>query len=340
VRADGSASRVGGGRRAPAAHDTAPAAAAPSSPLAARPARIRVPGSSSNLGAGFDCVGVAVTRYLSAGYVPTPDTPGLRVERRGTLRALDDRPDTHDLFVRAFTRTLDIVGAPQPAGTLTLDSEIPIGRGLGSSAAAVVGAIALALTATELPLSTEFALRVAHEFEKHLDNVAPSLFGGLVAVARDHQGVPHAFSLPLSDRIGLAFAAPGVELETKRARAALPRQVAFGDAVHNLGALAALTRALAIGDRQLLELGFLDRLHVRYRIALIPGADAAIAAARAAGAWGATVSGAGSGLIAVTDPARAADVADAMAGAFRHAAGPHGVVFFAVEPAVRGIVSE
>jgi homoserine kinase len=144
--------------------------------------------------------------------------------------------------------------------------------------------------------------------------------------------------MPLSDRIGFAFAAPGFELETRQARAALPQQVPFGDAVHNLGALAALTRALAIGDRELLELGFADRLHVRYRVPLIPGADEAIAAARAAGAWGATVSGAGSGLLAVADRARVADIADAMGVVFRRVVGPHGVVAFAVDPAARGLI--
>jgi homoserine kinase len=107
--------------------------------------------------------------------------------------------------------------------------------------------------------------------------------------------------------------------------------------VHNLGALAALTRALAIGDRALLDLGFSDRLHVRVRIALIPGAAAAIDAARGAGAWGATVSGAGSGLIAIGDPSRAGDIADAMAGAFRRVTGPYGIIAFPVEPAARGL---
>lgn len=300
---------------------------------------MRVPGSSSNLGAGFDCIGVALARYLTADYVPTPTEPGLRVERRGTLRALDDRPDSHDLFLRVFRRTLDVVGAPTPAGALTVDSEIPIGRGLGSSAAAVVGAIALAAISADVALTTEFVLRLAQEHENHSDNVAPSVMGGLVAVARDERGEPHAFQLPLSDQIGFAFAAPGVELETREARAVLPQRVPFGDAVHNLGALAALTRALAIADRELLELGFSDRLHVRYRVPLIPGAEAAIAAARAAGAWGATVSGAGSGLLAVADRARAAEVADAMAAAFRRIAGPLGVVGFAVDPAARGLAN-
>jgi homoserine kinase len=298
---------------------------------------VRVPGSSSNLGSGFDCIGLALARYLTVEYSPTPTAPGLRIERRGTLRVLEDRPDSQDLFVRVFRRTLEVLGAPAPAGALVVDSEIPIGKGFGSSAAAVVSGIALATMSVGMTVSPDHVLRLAQEHESHLDNVATSLLGGLVGVARDEHDRPHAFQLPLSPEVGFAFAAPGAELETDRARAALPRRVLLSDAVHNLGALAALTRALAIGDRALVEIGLGDRLHVQFRAGLIPGAEAAIAAARAAGAWGATISGAGSGLLAIMDPARSGDVADAMAAAFRRATGPYGVIAFAVEPAMQGL---
>jgi homoserine kinase len=309
----------------------------PASPAPLRRARVRVPASSSNLGAGFDCLGIALGRYLTAEYVPSPDgrRPGLQVERRGTLRALDDRPDDRDLIVRVFHRFLERLGAVAPVGTLTLDSEIPIARGLGSSAAAVVAGMALAAAAADMPLQLADALHVAREYEDHLDNIAPSILGGLVAVTAGDGGAPHAFRLPLSDRVGFAFAAPGLELETRRARAALPRTVSHGDAVHNIGAMAALVRALAIGDPDLMRLGLSDRLHVRYRVPLIPGAEQAMQAACAAGAWGATISGAGSGLLAIAAPDRAFDVADAMADAFRTTSGA-GVVFFAAEPDARG----
>ena len=258
----------------------------PASPAPLRRARVRVPASSSNLGAGFDCLGIALGRYLTAEYVPSPDgrRPGLQVERRGTLRALDDRPDDRDLIVRVFHRFLERLGAVAPVGTLTLDSEIPIARGLGSSAAAVVAGMALAAAAADMPLQLADALHVAREYEDHLDNIAPSILGGLVAVTAGDGGAPHAFRLPLSDRVGFAFPAPGLELETRRARAALPRTVSHGDAVHNIGAMAALVRALAIGDPDLMRLGLSDRLHVRYRVPLIPGAEQAMQAACAAGA--------------------------------------------------------
>lgn len=303
-----------------------------------RHARVRVPGSSSNLGAGFDCLGVALARYLTAEFVPH-EAPALRVDRRGTLRALDGASDDRDLIVRAFRRYTESLGVSVSGGTLTLDSEIPIARGFGSSAAAVVTGMALAAAAADVPLDHAHALRVAREFEDHLDNVAPSILGGLVAVTAGDDDVPHAFRLPLSDRVGFAFAAPGTELETRRARAALPRTVSHADAVHNIGAMAALVRALETGDAELMRLGLSDRLHVQYRVPLIPGAADAMRAALSAGAWGATVSGAGSGLLAFAPPERAFDVADAMAAAFRTATG-EGVVFFAAEPDARGATVE
>jgi homoserine kinase len=319
----------------------------PSTPATAvrgalRRARVRVPGSSSNLGAGFDCLGIALARYVTAEYVPH-DPPGeagaLRVERRGTLRALGDGPDDRDLIVRAFRRYAESLGIALPGGALILDSEIPIARGFGSSAAAVVTGIALAAAVADVPLELAHALRIAREFEDHLDNVAPSILGGLVAVASGDDGEPHAFRLPLSDRVGFAFAAPGAELETRRARAALPRTVPHADAVHNVGAMAALLRALETGDADLMRLGLSDRLHVQYRVPLIPGAEDAMRAARDAGAWGATVSGAGSGILAFAAPDRTFDVADAMAAAFRTVTGA-GVVFFAAEPDARGATVE
>jgi homoserine kinase len=316
---------------------------APANSGAPRRARVRVPGSSSNLGAGFDCLGIALARYITAEFEPDDGTaltaPALRVERRGTLRALDGGPDDRDLIVRAFRRYLESLGVSVPGGALILDSEIPIARGFGSSAAAVVTGMALAAAVADVPLEHAQALRIAREFEDHLDNVAPSILGGLVAVTVGDDGVPHAFRLPLSDKVGFAFAAPGAELETRRARAALPKTVTHGDAVHNIGAMAALVRALETGDADLMRLGLSDRLHVQYRLPLIPGAVDALRAALSAGAWGATVSGAGSGLLALAAPDRIFDVADAMAAAFRMVS-PTGVVFFAAEPDARGATVE
>jgi homoserine kinase len=287
--------------------------------------RVRVPGSTSNLGAGFDTIGLAVSRYLIAEYQPA-DGP-LRIDRRGTLASLQGMPEDLDLFAQAMRSV-----APSLGGTLVLDSEIPVGRGLGSSAAAVVGGLTLGAAVRGEALSIDGSLRLARRWESHLDNVAPCLLGGLVAVAESR-----AFSLPLSDKIAFAYAAPGVPLSTSKARAALPSTVPHAEAANALGHLAALIRGLETADVELLKLGLDDRLHVPYRLPLIPGGAEVREAGLAAGAWGVTVSGAGSGLLAVMDPARAAIVAEAMAGAFRETTGPEGVVAFPLVPDSRGV---
>jgi homoserine kinase len=292
-----------------------------------RAVRVRVPGSTSNLGAGFDCLGLALQRYLTADFVPR-DGGGLSVERLGTLRDL--RGD--DIFVRAFRHALSERGVSEIAGHLTLDSEIPVARGMGSSAVAVVGGSALASAVLGEPVDLARVLHDAGRVEGHLDNAAPALLGGLVAVASDAHGVPRTFSLPLSPNLAFVFAAPGVELATAKARAALPPSVPHAEATRAIGRVAALVRALETGDPGLLAIGFADTMHVPYRLPLIPGGAEVVEAGMAAGAFGVTVSGAGSGLFAVTPPARAGDVAAAMAAAFAQVTGPDGVIAFPVTP--------
>jgi homoserine kinase len=294
------------------------------------PLRLRVPGSTSNLGAGFDTIGMAVSRYLTVDF--TPGDGPLVIHRRGTLAALDGMPEDRDLFVQAFRSA-----APAVGGALILDSEIPIGRGLGSSAAAVVGGLALGTLVRGAALDTDAALRAARRWESHLDNVAPCLMGGLVAVAHDDREVPRPFPLTLSPGLAFAYAAPGVPLSTAKARAALPASVPHAEATHALGRLAALVRGLETGDAELLRIGFVDRLHVPYRLPLIPGGAEAVDAGLGAGAWGVTVSGAGSGVLAVVAPERSEAVAEAMAAAFRAMAGPNGVVAFPLVPDSRGV---
>jgi len=284
--------------------------------------RVRVPGSTSNLGAGFDTIGLAVSRYLTAEY-RAGDGP-LTIDRRGTLASLHGMPEELDLFAQAMRSV-----CPSLSGTLVLDSEIPVGRGLGSSAAAVVGGLTLGAAVASSKVDV---LRTARRWESHLDNVAPCLLGGLVAVVENE-----AFPLVLAPGIAFAYAAPGVPLSTARARAALPASVPHSEAARALGHLAALIRGLETADVALLTLGLSDRLHVPYRLPLIPGGAEVREAGLAAGAWGVTVSGAGSGLLAVTAPEKAASVAEAMAAAFRESAGPEGVVAFPLVPDSRGV---
>jgi homoserine kinase len=303
--------------------------------------RVRVPGSTSNLGAGFDCIGLAVDRWLEAEWEPAPGGE-LRLERRGTLAELTGAA-ADDLLVRVLLgawrdgRPARAAAAPPgaagpaPAGVLRATSQIPLARGLGSSAAAVVAGLALAGRVPAGAGGAEDALAEAAAWEGHPDNVAPALVGGLVAVVPGEAGVPRLLRLPLSPHIGWAYAAPGTPVGTAEARAALPATVPHGVAAAAAARMAALLAGLEAGDPELLRAGFADELHVPYRLPLIPGAAQAGAAARGAGAWAVTISGSGSGLLAVCAAGHEAAVAEAMTEAFA-AAGP-GAVGFPLRPA-------
>ncbi len=298
-----------------------------------RAAHVRVPCSTSNLGAGYDTVGLALNRYLDAVFEPDGGE-ALRVERTGTLGRLDGegRPD---LVADMLCHELKRLGA-EASGLLRLHADIPVARGLGTSACAVLAGYDLARAVAGLPRDDHGAFDAALRHEGHGDNAAPSLFGGLRAVARTGDG-PVVIGLDLSDRIGFAYAAPAARISTREARELLPRQVPHKVAAASLGRLAALMRGLAEANPELLRIGVRDELHVPHRLPLIPSAMAAISAGTDAGAWAVTVSGAGSGLIAFCDPDDAEAVATAMREVFDAGVGDPECVGFAVRPDVQGL---
>ena len=273
-----------------------------------RASHVRVPGSTSNLGSGFDTIGLALDRYLDARFEPN-DSGTLTVKREGTLTRLESAPGP-DLVAETFRRRVGDFGI-EASGHILLDSSIPVVRGLGSSAAALIAGHDLADAALGLDQDREACFLTAFQHEAHGDNAGPSAFGGLRAVVPTTDG-PRVLGLPLSDRLGFAYAAPAAPLATTKARAALPKTVSHTTAVVALGRLMALREGLAQGDPELIRIGIVDELHVPYRLPLIAGAERAVAAGYAAGSWGVTISGGGSGLIAICAPALAGDVAEAM----------------------------
>jgi len=293
-------------------------------------ARIRVPCSTSNLGSGYDTIGLALERYLEVTFTPD-DADGLVLERAGTL-AGENGPD---LVATTFKKLLAKDGI-EPTGTLRLTSTIPIARGLGSSAAAILAGYDLALAVCEKPRQDEEAFAAALKHEGHGDNAAPCLHGGLRAVARTADGTM-VIRLNLSEAVGFAYAAPAARLTTESARKVLPRSVLHKTAAASLGRIAALIRGLAEGRVDLIQIGVRDELHVPHRMPMIPGAAAAMSAATDAGAWAVTISGAGSGLIAMCEPERAADVAAAMHEIFDAGADDPECVGFAVRPDFQGL---
>jgi len=276
---------------------------------AARPARVRVPASTSNLGAGFDCLGLALDFYLEASFMP--GNGQLRSERTGSLAGLAGE----DLLVECFRQGLGERGI-DAGGVVNATSEIPIGRGLGSSASATVAGLALAAVAAGESLEPLGLLGPAVAREGHPDNAAPALFGGFVGVVPDDSDLV-VIRLPLSPDIAFAWAAPARQVGTREAREALPAAVPHGVATRALSRTVALVQGMAVGDAALIRSGFSDELHVPHRLPLIPGGVDAMRAAEAAGAWAVTISGSGSGLIAACPRGTEAAVAEAMAAAFR-----------------------
>jgi homoserine kinase len=297
------------------------------------PARVRVPASTSNLGSGFDTVGLALDRYLDALFEPD-DSGSLSVERRGTLVRLEDFPGPD--LVRTTLRThLENAGAVA-SGRLVLDSNIPVIRGLGSSGAALLAGCDLARAALGLGPDPDACFLAAYQHEGHGDNAAPSVYGGLRAVVPGAGG-PRVIRLELSPEVGFAYAAPAAPLSTKSARAVLPPSVPHGTAVSALGRLVALQQGLAACDPELIRIGIEDELHVPFRLPLIAGAANAVEAGYRAGAWGVTISGGGSGLIAICPPELADPVAQAMRVELRVTDDEPECVGFAVRPDLEGM---
>ena len=289
-----------------------------------RTIRVRVPCSTSNLGAGFDCIGLALDRYLTA-TLHVADTP-LEVERRGTLASLGE--NAHDDLVAAAARSQK----GELRGRLVLDSEIPVGRGLGSSAAAAVAGLMIAHALKGERSEKNVIAAAAASLEGHPDNAVPATFGGLMAAiteVKDSIETIRVHRLRLSTAMRFVYAAPQAIVSTKSARQTLPEQVDHGAATRGLARVIALIEGLAEADPEMLRIGFTDELHVPYRLPLIPGGENALHAAWKAGAYAATISGSGSGLIAVCPPDVEFEVLDAMRVSFEHATSAEAIAFIA-----------
>ncbi|HKA58078.1 MAG TPA: homoserine kinase [Gemmatimonadales bacterium] len=284
---------------------------------------VRVPGSTSNVGSGFDCIGMAVERWLTlTARLATESSPhAVTIDRRGTLATLTTPPE-EDLLWRGFVQACVAAERKPPRNVLlTVVSDIPVARGLGSSAAATVAGAVAAVTLLELDLEREAIAKLCTELEGHADNVAPAIYGGATLVLPEPQdaGRIAVAQLTLHESLALTFAVPDFIVETKQARAVLPQTVPHALAVEAAARSAALVQGLTCAEPRLLVAGLQDVLHVPYRRALVRGYDAVANAARAAGAFGATLSGSGPTMLAVTTADNAAAVGAAMVGAWRDA---------------------
>ncbi len=266
---------------------------------APRQVTVRVPATTANLGPGFDCLGLALDLWNETTFTVSGMGIHLQVEGFGRGRVAEDE---RNLVAQALKRFYERNAKPLPAGVqIRCKNAIPLGSGLGSSASAVIAGLMGANALLGSPASPEEILTLATEMEGHPDNAAAAVFGGLTAAITTPEGIVARRLEPAPWKA--AVIVPQIHLPTQTARAALPAQVNFKDAVFNIGRSVLVVQALQSGDETILARSMQDRIHQPYRLKLIPGAEAALAAALTAGAVAAAISGAGPGLIAFTHQA-------------------------------------
>ena len=271
--------------------------------LDGRRVTVEVPASSANLGAGYDCIGLALdlvnridleVRGWSRGAIE------LEIDGEGANELTDDRSNR---FVQGLEAALVAVRGelPQKIGwRITMRNRIPLSRGLGSSAAATIGGLLAGNTLLGGPLSPADMLQLATKIEGHPDNAAAALHGGFVVV--DCSADPPTairFNVPRDLKVVLFI--PELRLSTAAMREVLPKLVPLEDAIANLGRVAIGVAGMAAGTYEHLGALTQDRLHEQYRAAVYPQFPALVQAARDAGAVGACLSGAGSSVVAFAD---------------------------------------
>lgn len=266
----------------------------------ARSVEVRVPGSTSNLGAGFDCFGLALQLYLKVRATSDENSPDECVIRVGEGKENSALPLTSEnLIYRSMAYAAERENTALPPVQLDIDNDIPVARGLGGSAAAIIAGLKLFANLCERPFTDQKLLQYATELEGHADNAAPSLLGGFVVNCIGEQGQVISLRRPWPIDIQVVVVVPEVHLDTKMARAALPLQVDHRDAVFNLQRAALFAAALAERRYDLLWEATLDRLHQQKRSSLVPGLAEALATPRMPGLLGIALSGAGPSVVAL-----------------------------------------
>ena len=260
-----------------------------------RVATVSVPATSANLGPGFDSIGLAldIRDSITARVVESGVT--VRINGNGA----DALPtDATHLIAKVILETADDLGAPISGLDIECTNAIPQGRGLGSSASAIIAGLVLARALTDADMTDEELLQRANVFEGHADNISACLLGGVTVAWWDAIDDVKAISLDVHRDVVAVIGIPNLELSTKKARGLLPEQLPYGDAVFNASRTALLVAALTTDPSLLLD-ATADRLHQEYRRAAYPESMAIVDALRASGIAGA-ISGAGPTVLALT----------------------------------------
>lgn len=260
-----------------------------------RVATVSVPATSANLGPGFDSIGLAldIRDSITARVVES----GVTVHINGN--GSDSLPtDATHLIAQVILETAEDLGSPISGLEIECTNAIPQGRGLGSSASAIIAGLVLVRALTDADMSDEELLQRANVFEGHADNISACLLGGLSVAWWEAMEDVKAISLSVHRDVVAVVGVPNLELSTKKARGLLPSELPYADAVFNASRTALLVAALTTDPSLLLD-ATADRLHQEYRRAAYPESMAIVDALRASGIAG-TISGAGPSVLALT----------------------------------------
>lgn len=245
---------------------------------------VKVPATSANLGPGFDCMGLAIPLYNTITIEETV-LPGTGVEinvlagedMENELR-LDHIPmDENSIIYRAVELLYNSIGQTPSELKITIQSQIPIARGLGSSASVIVGGLIAANELLGKPADEVALLSIATEVEGHPDNVTPAIVGGLVITSQEDDGSIIYKKLDWPEEWHLTVCVPDYELATDISRSVLPKEVPMHDAVFNAQRMAMFVHAIHTKDDELMKLALKDKLHQPYRMKLVPGLEKIIA---------------------------------------------------------------
>lgn len=276
--------------------------------------KIRVPATTANLGPGFDCLGMALDLWNEIDI--TLAGVGIHIEIHGEGQRQLPR-DESNLIYKAMDHVLGKQGVSLPEGLqIRCRNQIPISSGLGSSATAILAGVIGASKLFDLKLSEEEILITAGEIEEHFDNLSAAMFGGLVLTYPTKQGVRWK-NFEITE-IPIVICIPAIEISTPEARKVLPKNYELSDVVFNISHSNLLLSSLINQDFVLLAEAMRDKIHQPFRMQNIPGGSDALEKAIQEGAYGAALSGAGPGIIAICGENQAS-VGAAMQRAFAEA---------------------
>lgn len=254
---------------------------------------VKVSATSANMGPGFDSVGIALNLYNV-----------LQFERLSEGLIIEGSPEEfrneQNLAFLAYKRVMEEIGENPLGVKINIETNIPVSRGLGSSAALIAAGAAAANAFCGYPLSERELITLSTEIEGHPDNLAPAFLGGLVASAVGKKLVAAVKYTP-HPKYKFTVLIPDFKLSTERARRVLPKTVSMNDAVSSLSNTAVLLKCLEIGESQILSEVANDRLHQPYRKDLIPGWDSAAQAAEKCSSLAFFISGAGPTLLCISE---------------------------------------